>query len=68
MINKNKVEQFEKLIRQNINKDSNFINTLRKYNNALSLIDSIKLYFADFLMWYRAKETYNKQTNKYLST
>lgn len=47
--------------RQKSKADGLYQNTLRKYNNALSLIDSIKLYFADFLMWYRAKETYNKQ-------
>lgn len=41
--------------------DGLYQNTLRKYNTAISLVDSIKLYFADFLMWYRAKETYNKQ-------
>ena len=28
----NKVEQFKRLIKQNIQKDSDFINSLRKYN------------------------------------
>lgn len=31
-LDNNKVEQFKKLIKQNIQKDSNFINSLRKYN------------------------------------